>query len=88
MAVFTALLCQADGGAGARDGLCTRHPYGRWKAEEKIAALFCPQPIGLPLCGLATQSKTGGEELQEKNSGLRDVVNAKVPVKLLPYMDP
>lgn len=89
IAIFTVLLCQAEGGAGARDGLCTHHPYARWKVDEKIAALFCPQPIGLPRCwGWSPSLKRNGQEHQEKNTDLQAVVNAKVPVKLLSYVGP
>lgn len=56
----------------------------RWKVDKKIAALFCPQPIGLPLCwGWSANLRQNGEEHQEKNTDLQDMVNANVPVKLL-----
>lgn len=80
IAVFTALLCQAEGGARARDGLCTHHPYARWKVDEKIAALSGPQPIGPPLCwGWSPSLKQNGEEHQEQNTDLQDVVNLPRP---------
>ena len=61
----------------------------RWKADEKVVPFFCPQPIGLLLCGGWSPSlRQNGEGHQEKNTDLQDVVNANVPVKLLSPQGP
>lgn len=50
----------------------------RWKVEEKVAAFFCPQPWAATVPGWSPSLRHNGEEHQEKNIDLQDVVNANV----------
>lgn len=55
----------------------------RWKEDEKVAAFVCPPPWAATVLGWSPTLKKNGDRHQEKNTDLRDVVNANVDVKLL-----